>query len=237
MARNLFIMSLTSQQLDKLNKTDIIQYTLDIQEKYNENLNIVEKLEQAMVDIAAIQKTVEELRKDNIQLESTLAITKSVNDQLVKRVESLERQTNANAQYSRRECLEIFGIPESVSNDDLEDKVCAILSEIDVNVSPDRIEACHRLKNKRTIIKFSNRKDCINVLSNRKKLKNIDKDKLGFSEENKIYVNESLCPEYRFLFWKCRLLAGCNRIYSYWTYNGTIKITLSDGGKITPILM
>ena len=229
-------MSLTQTQLDKLNKYEIIQYTLDIQVKYNENLNIAEKLEQAMMDITSIQRTVEELRHQNIQLEATLAVTKSVNDQLVKRVEDLERQTNANAQYSRRECLEISGIPKEVSNDDLEGKVRDILHEIDVNVPSECIEACHRLKsNNRTIIKFSNRKDCIKALSNRKKLKKVDKDKLGFSEDDKIYMNESLCPEYRFLFWKCRVLAGCNKIFSYWTYNGTIKITLSEGGKIYAI--
>ena len=228
-------MSLSETQLDKLNKTDIIQYTMELQQKYNENLHLNEKLERALSDIAAIQESMNALRLHNTKLESTLAVTKNVNDQLIKRIESLERQTNANSQYSRRECLEISGIPKSVANDDLESKVCEILSDIGVIINENRIEACHRLKNDRTIIKFSSRKDCVNTLKNRSKLKKVDKKKLGLGEDDKIYINESLCPEYRFLFWKCRLLAGVNKIHSFWTFNGTVKIKLSEDGRIISI--
>ena len=228
-------MSLSQSQLDKLNKHGIIQYTLDIQVKYNENLNLNEKLEKALNDIAAIQKTVDDLRIHNEQLESTLAVSKKVNDELLKRIESLERQTNSNSQYSRRECLEISGIPKNVSDESLEGKVCEILCDIGVGISGDRIEACHRLKNDRTIVKLANRKDCINTLKNRKNLQKADMTKLGFNEDDRIYINESLCPEYRFLFWKCRLLAGVNKIHSYWTFNGAIKIKLSEDGRIYAI--
>ena len=228
-------MSLSQIQLDKLNKSDLIQYTLELQQKYNENLQLNEKLERALSDIAAIQTSMNELRLQNTKLESTLAVTKNVNDQLLKRIESLERQANANSQYSRRECLEISRIPKSVADDLLERKVCEILSDIGVAITEDRIEACHRLKNDRTIVKFASRKDCINTLKNRQNLKKIDKAKLGIGDDDKIYVNESLCPEYRFLFWKCRLLAGVNKIYSFWTFNGTIKIKLSEEGRILPI--
>ena len=231
----LSIMSLSYNQLDKLNKTDLIQYTLEVQQKYNENLQLNEKLERALSDIAAIQKSMDELRLQNTQLESTLAVTKNVNDQLIKRIESLERQANANSQYSRRECVEISGIPKTVTDENLENKVCEILCDIGVVVTGDRIEACHRLKNDRTIVKFASRKDCINTLKKRQNLKKVDKEKLGLGDDDKIYINESLCPEYRFLFWKCRLMAGVNKIYSFWTFNGTIKIKLSEEGRILPI--
>lgn len=228
-------MSLTSTQLDKLSKADLIAYTLDVQTKYNENLNICEKLEKALEDIAALQKTVNELRQQNIELESSISITKNVNDHLLSRIESLERQTNANAQYSRRECLEISGVPASIEDDDLEDKVIEILSTINVTVDSSQIEACHRLKNDRTIIKFCSRKTCHNVLKNRKKLKDLDKTTLGMKEDDKIFINESLCPEYRFLLWKCRKLCEANKIVSYWTFNGTVKIKISEQGRIHAI--
>ena len=131
--------------------------------------------------------------------------------------------------------MEISGIPSSVKNDQLEDKVCEILKSIDCEVPPNKIEACHRLKNNQTIIKFSSRKDCNNVLRNRSKLKDTDKTPLGFDEDQAIFINESLCPEYRFLFWKCRLLAKSSKIHSYWTFNGVIKIRVTDGGKINAI--
>ena len=46
----------------------------------------------------------------------------------------------------RPECLEVVGIPDSVQNKELEDKVLTIFKQIGSNVSPRDIEACHRLK-------------------------------------------------------------------------------------------
>ena len=46
------------------------------------------------------------------KMESQLSVTRRVNDNLVKQNRILERKSAANEQYSRRECLEILGIPE-----------------------------------------------------------------------------------------------------------------------------
>ena len=57
----------------------------------------------------------------------------------------LERKCVANDHYSRQECLEISGIPDSISNKDLEETVLKILSETGVTVNSEDIEVCHRL--------------------------------------------------------------------------------------------
>ena len=44
-------------------------------------------------------------------IESELSVIKNVNYLLSKRLVDMERQCWANAQYSRRECLELAGIP------------------------------------------------------------------------------------------------------------------------------
>ena len=46
------------------------------------------------------------------QLESENSIMKQANSLLSKRLVDMERQCWANAQYSRRECLEVMGIPD-----------------------------------------------------------------------------------------------------------------------------
>ena len=149
-------------------------------------------------------------------IESSLAISKNVGDKLRERIVKLERELHASSQYSRRECLELIGIPISVPNDNMEDKVCQILSSIGVSVTPNELEACHRLKNKdRTIVKFVNRKTCVSALKNRRKLKETDKVDFGFPRESKLYLNESLCPYYR----------GISRL---WTYNGMVTIKISE---------
>ena len=55
----------------------------------------------------------------------------------------LERQCWTNEQYSRRECLEISGVPESVNDKDLEAKVLNLFQKNDIEVHPDNIETCN----------------------------------------------------------------------------------------------
>ena len=88
----------------------------------------------------------------------------------------MERQCWANAQYSRRECLELVGVPGSVSDGDLEEKVLKIFEKVGCPVEGNNIEACHRIskKNERIIVKFSRRKDCQNVFNAKKELRKLD---------------------------------------------------------------
>ena len=58
-----------------------------------------------------------------------------MNTLLSERLQTIEKQCWANAQYSRRECLEISGIPSSVSDNDLEDVVCKAITKAGVEVS------------------------------------------------------------------------------------------------------
>ena len=65
---------------------------------------------------------------------------------LTKQLILVERKYWANEQYSRRECLEISGIPESIQDDDLEDCVLKIFNECDTPVDPVNIEPCYPFK-------------------------------------------------------------------------------------------
>ena len=97
----------------------------------------------------------------------------------------VERKCWENEQYSRREYLEISGIPESIQDDDLEDCLLKIFSECNTPVDPANIESSHRLKSKtrpkKVIIKLSKRKDVFSILQRKNKLKSVDITKVGFS--------------------------------------------------------
>ena len=119
----------------------------------------------------------EEVRKPDesvSQLRSELAVTKNVNNLLLTRLTTLERQCWANVQYSRRECLDIMGIPHEVSGEVLEEKVLKIFGKLGCDISPDRIEACHRVgrTTDTVLVKLSKRKDCQHVWSVKKDLEN-----------------------------------------------------------------
>ena len=58
---------------------------------------------------------------------------------------SNESSVNALEQYSRRNNVVVSGIPGHVSERDLEETVISVLSDIEVNVSANDAEACHRI--------------------------------------------------------------------------------------------
>ena len=60
------------------------------------------------------------------KLEADLALTKNVNSKLVERVVQTKRQYWANAQYSRRDTIEVIDILSSIRDQNLEDRVCNI---------------------------------------------------------------------------------------------------------------
>ena len=75
------------------------------------------------------------------------------------------------------------------------------------------IRACHRVKNNRTIVKFSNRKDCLQILKVKKQLKDFDYALFNFPDGTKIFVNESLCRYYKGLWNKCKAIKNKNKIH------------------------
>ena len=106
----------------------------------------------------------------NLQIENQRLQTR-LND-LKNRVLSLEISGNHLEQYGRRNNLEITGISDDVSDENLEGKVIEVLNEIQVDVSRSDIEACHRIgksknSSKKIIVRFINRKYAKNALLNR----------------------------------------------------------------------
>ena len=97
-------------------------------------------------------------------------------EKLENRVAILESNHNDLAQYGRHNNVAFSFIPESVPDNNLESTFISVLSDIDVQVEPRDIEACHRIgkpasKMRKTIVRFVNRKNCEKVLANKKTFK------------------------------------------------------------------
>ena len=106
-------MALNEDALRKLGKEEIIKLALEYQSKFESTLSSINDIE---TDLSELKKYYE-------KLESDVIIKKQVNTKLYDKMKFLERQCWVNEQYSRRECLEISGIPESAAVKDLEGKV------------------------------------------------------------------------------------------------------------------
>ena len=174
--------------------------------------------------IAKLTTEVKNLLDHSKKLEADVTIVRNVNNKLVERVVSTERQCWENAQYSRRDTLEVVGIPMPVRDNVLEQKVCDVIQEIGVDICDRDIQACHRLKDiDRTIVKFTNRKDCLRILRVKRQLKGLDPSAVDLPEGTKIFINESLCPYYRGIWNKCKKLRDKQKLCQYYTINGLIR--------------
>ena len=180
-----------------------------------------------------LSSTVSSLSADVETLKSAKS-NKSGSSNLValvgKRITELERKVSASQQYSRRDSIELAGVPESIENKNLESWAIKALGAIGTKVKSSDIHACHRLyKKEQVIIKFVNRKHAIDSLKNRSKLKTIKPDAVGLPPDSKrLFLNESLCPAYKTLLWKAGQLYKNGKIKNSWSFNGTVKIRLQN---------
>ena len=150
---------------------------------------------------------------------------------------ALERQCWGNNQYSRLECLEITGVPDSLSNDDLEETAIKIFNKLDLAIDPSNIEDCHWLKSngpKKVIIKFSRRKDANLIRKNKNKLKGMNLCLVGIN--NPVFINDSLCSYYKMLWRTCKKLWSSKYIHANWVSNGTLRPNLTESGRVHMII-
>ena len=61
-------------------------------------------------------------------------------------------------------------------------------------------------------------------------MKDLDATDLDLPTGTKLYINDSLCPSYRGLWNKTKKLWNKNKIFLFFTVNGTVRIRLQEKG-------
>ena len=89
---------------------------------------------------------------------------------------ALEKQSNRNTQYARKESAELHSVPTNIPDKQLEGMVLSMLNDIKPPEEPaytsTDIYACHRLrKREQVIIKFTHHKHMCAVMNRRSLLK------------------------------------------------------------------
>ena len=139
--------------------------------------------------------------------------------------------------WNQRECIEVAGVPNSVNNNELEDKVLTAFQKIGCELSPWDLEACHQLRKNsyRVIVKFSRRKDCEQIMSVKIDLKKVKMQDIGLSGNQSIFINISSCSYYRMLWSICKRLHELGNITNFYISSGTIKVKITENSSPTAI--
>ena len=134
--------------------------------------------------------------------------------------------------------LEVVGIPMSVRGNVLDRKVCDVFQEIGMDICDRDIQACHHLKNQdQTIVNFTNRKDCLQILRVKRQLKGLDPLAVDLPEGTKIFVSESLWPYWRGIWNKWKKLRDKQKVHQYYTIDGLIRLQIEESGQAKIILL
>ena len=145
-----------------VNKQHFENYKAELQITIgNKITEAIKKLNEAIT--AKLENNKDEIIQSFDRLESQVRL---LEDALINN----EIKINNADQYSRRNNIVTQGIPQSVKYKDLEDKVINVLDKVNVKVTKNDKETCHRLDDSRkTIVRFVNRKHPFRALKNKKK--------------------------------------------------------------------
>ena len=142
-------------------------------------------------------------------------------------------------QYTRKNSLEIEGIPENICND--EDAVLKVAEILKVNVKREDIDICHRIKRKKTrpiIARFVSHKVKRALYKQRVQLKNISFSQLfpsasaaARASSNRIFINENLTTYRRNLVRLANEKKEDGLLKGVWTVDGKIFVKTSPEGR------
>ena len=236
---------LSKRQLDKLNKTELVAYALnlsDLHEKFS-------TLEKSLTDsIIAIEKDFKEqfelykVRTNAIidDLTSQLEVSKNTStvlrDDLQKRLKKVERQSFRSAEYLNYETIEISKIPLTVPDDEIPGLSLKIVNSLysgsEEEFGLDDVHAIHRRQGhyskEKVLMKFVRRGDAFQTLKRAKELRKTDLRGIDVRLTEKVFLNEHLSPYYSKLRYVSKLLKEKSLINDFWVSGHKLKIKTSD---------
>lgn len=168
---------------------------------------------------------------------------KEENDNLKIKINDLNKKICDMEDYSRRNNVEIQGVPE-VRGENVVEIVDKIGKNIGVNCELSQIDACHRVPSrnkerpKSIIVKFNSRLVKQNfVAAARVKRGSVTTSKLGYTSapDTPIYVTDHLTPMKKDLLFKTKKFCRDNDFKYVWVNDSKILIRKADNSRIIVI--
>ena len=205
---------------------------------------ISEKYESVLKTLKTLNQTTNTLGKKDTELTKIADSLAERTNRVEQAVYRIECAIDEVQQYSRRDCLEITGIP-ILPEENPKQLIKEIGTLIDVNVEDVHLAAVHRLPDTknvkhRLIVKFVHRDKREEMYKKRRNLirKNISNLPsvqaamgLGAISNNKIHINESLTGYRKQLFGRINDFKRKNNYKYLWTANGKIMLKAHDSSE------
>ena len=126
-----------------LKKSELIQKTLDLKGKVVIDADIhklCEKIKRLTESVNQI-----EIVAENKKLQSDIERVKNINHKVESKIVYLKKNQTNGVQYSRRNNVEISGIPNTIPDNLIQNIVISICRDSGVEIDPKDVKGCHRL--------------------------------------------------------------------------------------------
>jgi regulator of replication initiation timing len=193
-----------------------------------------------------VKETKDLISKQSAEVSKLLAQVDKLNSEniaLRNRVVILENRLDECEQYSRRETIEIHGVPME-PNEQVLEVVKQVGKSLDIAIEDNMISACHRLRGRDNngkppgiIVKMVRRFDAERIIERRRVKRNLSTHDIGLTSRPAvpIYINESLSPGRRRLLNAAREKKR-EKSYTYlWIRGGKILMRKADGEPVRAI--
>lgn len=234
-----------SDETDAPTLSQILKELIAIKNAQNEFSKAMDYCHDRFDEINSQLQKQEGIMKEYIEKMQTLEASNKI---LQKENEELKIKINDLEQYSRKNCLEIQGVPEG-SGENVLSVVQAVGKSIGFELENHMVDACHRLRKNETrpsqargvIIRFVRRIDKEEFLQKKKikrelKVTDLPEEFIKLVKaDNFIYVNESLTAANRKLFAQAREFKIKNKIKYLWTKDGKIMMRATDSSRVYQI--
>ena len=215
------------------NRSSIFEKKL--KELTTENMQLKDRLEAYILLESEREENIKEcLNNSQSSLNPENTDISSLREELEKKLLDLDTRLIECEQYSRRENLVISGIPNSVTQDQLQSKVLDILGLIGFKLVPDDIAACHRLYSPphsqypaKVVVRFCNRKVVNFCLEHRDDLQQKAYSQLKLN----LRFFDSICAKNEESLRICKWLKRQNMIYDFYTRNGFVKVVGAEHSR------
>ena len=190
-------------------------------------------------ELLATKSTLNTVQNTNKELRVELDAAKRNISQQRDEIDELQKGLDNFEQYSRKNSLEIVGVPDSIR--DNEGAVMKIAEALNVQVKAEDIDICHRVKRKKSnnmIVRFVSHKVKSALYKQRVKLKHVpfadiftDVTAADRVQANNIFINENLTAFRRELVRKANPRKEELSLLGVWTIDGKVFVKTSPEGR------
>ena len=215
---------INDQKLLQTNQEELrksLEFTqAQVQEMQKENKELRNKINTMAQNNRGLQQKVD-------LLQSKLTSIEEGKTKMEKAITDITLMHDDLEQYTRKFNLEIYGVPEE-EEENVEESILSLARCIAVDLEPEDIDICHRLKKGNTlpkliIVRFANYYSRDKMYRNRRNLRKANIGRFLKGAE-KIYINENLTARRSGLFKKVRDMKRQHEESKTWTLDGKIFV-------------